>query len=115
MMVVTGQSLLCAAIMAEEESEIGTSSEDNLEQDSLEVGRTKKPRFLSRIQDSSYTVISGSFQNMVKCCETKDNSVSELYRSSDSLLSPKLVPTFADRGVLRGQRGGFCTAVISVF
>jgi hypothetical protein len=38
MMVVTGQSLLCAAIMAEEEeSQVGTSSEDNLEQDSLEV------------------------------------------------------------------------------
>jgi hypothetical protein len=29
-------------------------------------------------------------------------------------LSAKLVPTFADRGVLLGQRGGSRTAVISV-
>jgi hypothetical protein len=33
-------------------------------------------------------------------------SASELYRQSDSRLSAKLVPTFADRGVSRGQRGG---------
>lgn len=37
-MVVTGESLLCTAIMdEEEESYVGTSSEENLEQDSLEV------------------------------------------------------------------------------
>jgi hypothetical protein len=30
-------------------------------------------------------------------------SASELYRLSDRRLSAKLVPTFADRGVLRGQ------------
>jgi hypothetical protein len=29
-----------------------------------------------------------------------------LYRQSDRHLSAKLVPTSADRGVLRGQRGG---------
>jgi hypothetical protein len=31
---------------------------------------------------------------------------SELYRPSDRLLSAKLVPTFADRGMPRGQRDG---------
>jgi hypothetical protein len=33
-------------------------------------------------------------------------SASELYRPSDCSLSAKLVPTFADRGVLCGQRDG---------
>jgi hypothetical protein len=42
-------------------------------------------------------------------------SASELYRPSDLLLSAKLVPTFADRGVSHGQCGGYPTAVISVF
>jgi hypothetical protein len=42
-------------------------------------------------------------------------SASELYRSSDRRLSAKLVPTFADREVSRGQLGGFPMAVISVF
>jgi hypothetical protein len=32
-------------------------------------------------------------------------SASELYRPSDPRLSAKLVPTFADRGVVRGQCG----------
>jgi hypothetical protein len=32
-------------------------------------------------------------------------SVSELYLPSNHRLSTKLVPTFADRGVSRGQRG----------
>jgi hypothetical protein len=41
-------------------------------------------------------------------------SASELYRSSDRRLSVKLVPTFADRGVSRSQRGESPTAVISV-
>jgi hypothetical protein len=36
-MVVTGHSLLCAAIMAEGEGSVGTASEHDLEQDSLEV------------------------------------------------------------------------------
>jgi hypothetical protein len=42
-------------------------------------------------------------------------SASELYRLSDRRLSAKLVPTFADRGLSHGQRGGSPTAVISVF
>jgi hypothetical protein len=33
-------------------------------------------------------------------------STSELYRPSDRRLSSKLVPTFANRGVSRSQRGG---------
>jgi hypothetical protein len=33
-------------------------------------------------------------------------SASEQYRPSDRRLSAKLVPTFADRGVPRGQRDG---------
>jgi hypothetical protein len=33
-------------------------------------------------------------------------SVRELYRPSDRLLSAKLIPTFADSGVPRGQRDG---------
>jgi hypothetical protein len=41
-------------------------------------------------------------------------SASELYRPSDHRLSAKLVPTFADIAVSR-CRGGFPTAVISVF
>jgi hypothetical protein len=43
------------------------------------------------------------------------DSSSELYRLSDHRLSAKLVPTFADRGVSRSQRGGSPTAIISVF
>jgi hypothetical protein len=42
-------------------------------------------------------------------------SASELYPPSDRHLSAKLVPTFADRGVSRSQRGGSPTAVIPVF
>jgi hypothetical protein len=42
-------------------------------------------------------------------------SASELYRPSDRRFSAKLVPTFADRGVSRSQRGGSLTAVISDF
>jgi hypothetical protein len=42
-------------------------------------------------------------------------SASELYRPSDRRLSAKLIPTFADRGVQRSQRGGSPAAVISVF
>jgi hypothetical protein len=33
-------------------------------------------------------------------------SASELYRPGDRHLSAKLVPTFADRGLSRSQRGG---------
>jgi hypothetical protein len=33
-------------------------------------------------------------------------SASELYQPSDRRLSAKLVPTFADRGLSRGRRGG---------
>jgi hypothetical protein len=33
-------------------------------------------------------------------------SVSELYRPSNRRLSAKLMPTFVDRGLSRGQRGG---------
>jgi hypothetical protein len=35
-----------------------------------------------------------------------DESASELYRPSDRRLSAKLVPTFADRRMSRGQGGG---------
>jgi hypothetical protein len=42
-------------------------------------------------------------------------SASELYRPSDRRLSAKLVPTFANRGVSRGQSDGSLTAEISVF
>jgi hypothetical protein len=46
---------------------------------------------------------------------TWPESASELYRPNDRRLSAKIVPTFADRGVSRSQRGGFPTDVISVF
>jgi hypothetical protein len=42
-------------------------------------------------------------------------SVSELYRPSDSRLTAKLVPTFVDREVSRGQGCVSPTAVSSVF
>jgi hypothetical protein len=42
-------------------------------------------------------------------------STSELYRPSDSRLSAKLVPTFADKGVSRGQHSVSPTAIFSVF
>jgi hypothetical protein len=42
-------------------------------------------------------------------------SARKLYRPSDRRLSSKLVPTFADRGVSRSQRGLSPTAVISIF
>jgi hypothetical protein len=41
-------------------------------------------------------------------------SASELYRPSDRRLSAKLVPTCADRGVSRSQRGESPAAVISM-
>jgi hypothetical protein len=41
--------------------------------------------------------------------------MSEIYLPSDRLLSAKLVPTFANRGISRSQRGGSATAVISIF
>jgi hypothetical protein len=41
-------------------------------------------------------------------------SASELYWPSHRRLSAKLVPTFADRGVLRSQRGGSPMAVILI-
>jgi hypothetical protein len=34
---------------------------------------------------------------------------------TDQTTSAKLVPTFADRGVLHGQRFGSSTAIISIF
>jgi hypothetical protein len=52
-----------------------------------------------------------------KCLQKKRNelrgplSASELYRLRDRLLSEKLSVTFADIGVLRGQRGGSPTVV----
>jgi hypothetical protein len=42
-------------------------------------------------------------------------SASDLYRPIDHRLSAKLVPTFSDRGLLRIQRGGSRTTLISVF
>ena len=42
-------------------------------------------------------------------------SASELYRQSGRRRSAKLVPTFADRGVSRGQRKGSPRPLISVF
>jgi hypothetical protein len=60
----------------------------------------------------------GYYSSQIK--DTKTNkppwpeSASELYRPSDRRLSVKLVPTFSDRGVLRTQRGGSPTAVISI-
>ena len=51
--------------------------------------------------------------------QLKLNSValvrSELYRQSGRRRSAKLVPTFADRGVSRGQRNGSPRPLISVF
>jgi hypothetical protein len=40
--------------------------------------------------------------------------VSELYRPSNRRLSAKLVPTFADRGVLHGQCGGSPTGSLTM-
>jgi hypothetical protein len=74
----------------------------------------------------SYTQLSEPFrihlsQDTIQWCSSVDNvrhchvpnkqtpwseSASELYRPSDSRLWAKLVPTFADRGVPRGQRDG---------
>jgi hypothetical protein len=42
-------------------------------------------------------------------------SAIKLYRPSDRHLLARLVPTFADRGVSRSQRGGSPTAVNLVF
>jgi hypothetical protein len=42
-------------------------------------------------------------------------STSELYPPKKLRLSEKLVPTFADGGISRSQRGGSPTAIISVF
>ena len=42
-------------------------------------------------------------------------SASELYRQSGRRRSANLVPTFADRGVSRGQRNGSPRPLISVF
>jgi hypothetical protein len=42
-------------------------------------------------------------------------SESELYRPSDRRLSAKLVPTFADKGVPRGERDGSLRPLFSDF
>jgi hypothetical protein len=42
-------------------------------------------------------------------------SANELYRPSDRRLSAKLVPTFGDRWMSLSQRGGYPTAIISIF
>lgn len=58
-MVVTGESLLCTAIMdEEEESYVGTSSEENLEQDSLEVCQNE-------VQDSVFWTLKT--RNFIRC------------------------------------------------
>jgi hypothetical protein len=42
-------------------------------------------------------------------------SARELYRQSEHRLSAKLMPTFADRVVLRSQRSGSLTAAVLYF
>jgi hypothetical protein len=56
-----------------------------------------------------YTNKSSDATALVSFIATKAATkfASELYRLSDHRLSAKLMPTFADIGVLRGQRGGF--------
>jgi hypothetical protein len=54
------------------------------------------------------------YQGHVNYNNDNNNSVNELYRPRDRRLSAKLVPTFADRGMSRSERGGSPTAIISV-
>jgi hypothetical protein len=54
--------------------------------------------------DSTTTYITNASDNRKK--NPWSESANELYRLSDRRLSAKLVPTFADRGVPRGQRDG---------
>jgi hypothetical protein len=42
-------------------------------------------------------------------------SARDLYRLSDRLLSAKIVKTFSDKGLSRGQRNGFILLLNSVF
>jgi hypothetical protein len=74
---------------------------------------TKQQRKEERIEDESKD------KNMVPRNSKKQTpwpeSANELYRPRDRRLSVKLVPTFADGGVSRSQRGDFPTAVILVF
>jgi hypothetical protein len=59
---------------------------------------------------------SPSLISILKNKETPwSEPASELYRPSDSGLWANLVPTFADRGMSRSQRGGSPTTVISAF
>jgi hypothetical protein len=78
--------------------------------------------FCSRTPRCNYssTLYPQSCCSVIQDIQTKTNKLRGLspqanYTNRDCLLSAKLVPTFADRGVLRSQRGGSPTAVISVF
>jgi hypothetical protein len=55
------------------------------------------------------TAVETVYPNVTSKCSVTHapgpESASELYRPGDRRLSAKLVPTFADRGVSRGQRG----------
>jgi hypothetical protein len=67
-----------------------------------------------RLQHGKFVVprISCLLQKKKKNKFRGPQSASERYRLSDRHLSPKfLVPTFVDRGVSRGQRGGSPTVV----
>jgi hypothetical protein len=55
------------------------------------------------------------YNNQTKKKTPRPESASELYRSSNSRLSTKLVPIFGDRWLSGSQSGGFSTEVISIF
>jgi hypothetical protein len=79
----------------------------------LSVWPVSHPRIepsASRVQVWSVTAMLTRYKQTLR-----PESASELYRPSDRRLWAKLLPTFADRGVSRSQRGGSSASVISVF
>jgi hypothetical protein len=98
-----------------------------------QLSRLKFCIFLPTSDDTAFTVMRFTSQFTIHCHSSPDSlqsglvtsslnkllhptqtpwpeSASELYRPSR--LSAKLMPTFADRGVSRSQRGGSPTVVI---
>jgi hypothetical protein len=77
-------------------------------------------KIYSTIWDPTAFACNASVSNPTAACTILPSkqipwpeSASELYRSGDRSLSPKLVPSFAERAVSRIQRGGSLTELLS--
>jgi hypothetical protein len=74
-------------------------------------------RFCCKTANVTSSINTNEIKSLLKqtVLKTLKWYLNSLYRPSDLHLWAKLVPTFGDRGVSRGQRGGSLTAVFSAF